>query len=101
MWLGETEVPTFVSHVSQGEAHAFDAGSIDLLPHVEVPFGTISSLRLRPWLSNLWIGKLMGLDALVSGFLVGGTPAHLLPSAAAAAVITTILSLSSLRRQAG
>ena len=69
MWLGEPEALSFLGFRSKGEAHAFDAGSIDLPPQVVVPFGTISSLR-RPWLSNLWFGKLMGLGAFAPGFPV-------------------------------
>ena len=45
MWLGEPEAPSFLGFRSKGEAHAFDAGSIDLPPQVVVPLTSMQNFH--------------------------------------------------------
>lgn len=47
-WLGEPEPPSFLGDRSEEEPHAFGVVGAGLLPHVRVPFGTISTLGSRP-----------------------------------------------------
>jgi hypothetical protein len=49
---GELAVPSVLGERMEDEFHAFDE-DVGLLPHVIVPFGTISTLGSRPWFSNL------------------------------------------------
>jgi hypothetical protein len=52
-WLDELELPSFLADRIDEEPHAFGVVDGPLLPHVRVPFGTISRLGSRPLFSDL------------------------------------------------
>lgn len=69
MWLGEPEAPSFLGCRSRSEPHAFDDGSISLLPQAAVPLksmlvlsasGVMTTIAAPPALAPKAVGRVAG-----------------------------------------